>query len=150
MDLWSLRKLLVRKLIVASLLFVFCLIYFLFNSVVVGIEMMESIAYILIFGVPILFIYAPIISVVAELISQKYSKNRKSSKLLLSLVIHLIGGVILPTLAVAVTKPSDLPLMFNSVFSLFISLSAIVPAFLFWLVDLLWLDFISKKTNLSK
>jgi accessory gene regulator protein AgrB len=137
-----LKKIVVRKMFTGATLFVVCFIYFLCNAFVLGAEISWLIISMFVFGLPLLILYAPIWSFISEIIGEKHAKKQIDKKVL-SLIIHLIGGGISPFIIVGVTKPSELITGFDSSV-LFLSLTGSVIAFIFWLVDLLILEKISK------
>jgi hypothetical protein len=138
-----LNNLIIRKLFTGLILLGFCLLYIFISALLMGWDILYF-SFLILWGVPLVLIYAPIWSIFAEFIGRKYAKLPTNQKVL-SLLTHILGGGLGCILIIAVTKPSEL-LNINISFLLDpITIMGYIFAFSFWLVDSMIVENISKK-----
>jgi hypothetical protein len=136
-----------RKILVGLIVFVCCFIFILFNGLVAGVDFYDTVAYILIFSLPILLVYAPFCSVIADTYSKRKVEGSQYKTKKISLIIHIISGALFPFLLIMITKPNDLlPFIFD-VFGIVAAVVSGLFGFLFWLCDQLLLEHLNKKLN---
>ncbi|WLR41715.1 hypothetical protein LC087_12685 [Bacillus carboniphilus] len=134
----TITNILTRKFFVGIIVLILCSSIFLLNSLLMGIDILDALFYIALFAIPILLFYAPLWSTISEIFVDKRVKYKKNSTML---ILHALGGAVLPYLLAAVFKPEDFLNFLKSSSSISVVLVGILFSLLYMQVDRLFLKF---------
>ncbi|KKI88631.1 hypothetical protein WQ54_31070 [Bacillus sp. SA1-12] len=136
------KNILIRKLYVGLILIGFCFIFIFISALLMGWDILHF-WLIIIWGSPLYLIYAPIWSIFSDKIGGEFAKFPTNQKIL-SLLIHILGGLIASFLILFISSPSDILKIDVGVLLFLFNIGGIF-AFPYWVVDTIFVENNKKK-----